>query len=744
MARSLGTLTLDLIARTGSYITGLNKSERETERWKRKVRRQFKQAQTAVSNFSKLAAGALIGLTALTIRNTEKQQQAVRQLEQGLASTGNVVGKSLKELTDQAAALQRASTFGDEAIIAAQSQLITFTNITEDRFDRTIQSVLDLSARMDQDLKTSVLALGKALNDPVANLGALSRSGIQFSEEQKKVIKALVETNRLADAQGVILDELERQFGGSAKAATETLGGAVKQLGNAFGDLFEQNETSQEVIDDLHELTDLLQDPKTVEAANTLTSALITVFGAVAKAITDAVNVTEFLAESLAAKNFGPAAGDIVRITERIGQLQGEIAQLNLAVDNTSAPAEEAFFLKRIRESQKELDNLIRLRDDYNKQPPASTDVLQPVTVTAKRIIDTTNLPDPAEVKKQTAAYENLEQKLQQQVATFNEASKSADILYRIQEGNLKNLNDAQKTRLTDLVQELDLLKEQEQRKDSAQFVEAVNNEVDARRRALDLETEGIGIGERRRALAQEIAEIEERYADQIRELSNEQGRNNALSQEAYQERLEALRAAQIEEVQVVRDAAEKKREAEMDWINGARRSIEDYVDSAADLSGQIEGVLTGAFSSAEDALVKFAQTGKLNFTDFANSVIADLIRIGARKAIVEAIGAVAGFSGGGGGSGGFAGFFATGGSIGPGQFGIAGETRPEIVVGPATVLNPEKTDRLLATAQPANQGPTNVIFNMPGITNAREAKNAQGYIRRAYASAAASGNRYT
>ena len=82
--------------------------------------------------------------------------------------------------------------------------------------------------------------MGKALNDPIANLSALSRSGIQFSQDQKEVIKSLTESGRLAEAQTIILDELEKQYGGSAEAAAKAGTGGLKQLANSFGDLQEE------------------------------------------------------------------------------------------------------------------------------------------------------------------------------------------------------------------------------------------------------------------------------------------------------------------------------------------------------------------------------------------------------------------------------------------------------------------------------------------------------------------------
>ena len=171
----------------------------------------------------------------------QQQTKALAQVEQGLISTGNAAGITFQELQKEASSLQKNTLFGDEDILQnATAQLLTFTNIADEQFLRTQKAALDLSTRLGGDLKSSAIQLGKALNDPVANLSALSRSGIQFTTEQKTLINSLVETNQLAEAQTIILDELEKQYGGSAEAAAEADGG-ITQLKNAIGD-------TQEVI----------------------------------------------------------------------------------------------------------------------------------------------------------------------------------------------------------------------------------------------------------------------------------------------------------------------------------------------------------------------------------------------------------------------------------------------------------------------------------------------------------------
>tara|TARA_R110002012_G_scaffold92497_2_gene224593 strand:+ start:3237 stop:5285 length:2049 start_codon:yes stop_codon:yes gene_type:complete len=183
----------------------------------------------------------LVAFGAASIAAFDKQQKAIAQVEAGLKSTGNAAGFTSKQLQKMASDLQGKTLFGDEVILKdATSQLLTFTNIAGEQFERTQLAALNLATRLDGDLKSSSIQLGKALNDPIANLSALSRSGIQFSNDQKEVIKTLAESGRLAEAQTIILDELDKQYGGAAEAAAKAGAGGLKQLQNQFGDLMEE------------------------------------------------------------------------------------------------------------------------------------------------------------------------------------------------------------------------------------------------------------------------------------------------------------------------------------------------------------------------------------------------------------------------------------------------------------------------------------------------------------------------
>jgi phage-related protein len=95
-----------------------------------------------------------------------------------------------------------------------------------------------MSQALGQDLKSSSIQLGKALNDPTQGMTALRRVGVSFSEDQQKVIKSMQATGNLAGAQKLILEELNKEFGGSAAAAVKADGG-ITQLKNKMNDLQE-------------------------------------------------------------------------------------------------------------------------------------------------------------------------------------------------------------------------------------------------------------------------------------------------------------------------------------------------------------------------------------------------------------------------------------------------------------------------------------------------------------------------
>ncbi|TDL43602.1 phage tail protein [Microbacterium oleivorans] len=203
-------------------------------------------ATSGLSKLGKVAgAVALAGGVALGAMGVEAFK-AVAEIERlnaqtaaAIKSTGGAAQRSLKQLNAQSDALERLTGTEAEVIQGAQNMLLTFTQIKGDNFDKATAAALDLSVALGQDMKSSSVLVGKALNDPIKGIGALSRVGVQLTEDQKNLVKQMMKTGDVAGAQGVILGVLNEQFGGSAKAFGSTFLGAVEKVKNSFGTLTE-------------------------------------------------------------------------------------------------------------------------------------------------------------------------------------------------------------------------------------------------------------------------------------------------------------------------------------------------------------------------------------------------------------------------------------------------------------------------------------------------------------------------
>jgi len=331
MAEDIAKLGLEIdskdILKATKRLDKLEKQSNQNVKATGKLKKSFGGLGTALGSLGLgLTMGKIISLTA-------EQERVTRQLDQAIRSTGGGAGFTTDELRKMAAGMQKVTNFGDEAILGMQSILLTFTNLKGDVLPATTMAVLDLSERMGTDLQSSALQLAKALNDPVANLGALSRAGIQFSKDQKKVIKSLWESGEQAKAQKIILKELEVQFGGSATAARDSFGGALKSLGNAFNDLLEGDGSLNEAKSAIEELTDVLQRPETKEAFSIMVQGVVELTSALAKGI---VNLTKF------GDAIGKVVADFVHGKPESVELLDSIVAINYQLSKVSQNSSEA------------------------------------------------------------------------------------------------------------------------------------------------------------------------------------------------------------------------------------------------------------------------------------------------------------------------------------------------------------------------------------------------------------------
>lgn len=244
MAVTIGSLLIRLGLDSGEFKSGLTASEREFRKTVKGFERQGRGLADLGRKMSVAITAPVVALGTLAVKGFVDQQRAVAQVEAALRSMGNVSGKTSAELQKTADALELRSLFDADVILRdVTANLLTFGNVAGTVFDRAQQAAVDMAQRLQSGPKEAAIQLGKALNDPIKGLTALSRTGIQFDASQTKLIKSLVQTGQVAKAQTVILDELERQFRGSAEAAADAspwrravvqINQAMDQIGEAI------------------------------------------------------------------------------------------------------------------------------------------------------------------------------------------------------------------------------------------------------------------------------------------------------------------------------------------------------------------------------------------------------------------------------------------------------------------------------------------------------------------------------
>jgi hypothetical protein len=201
---------------------------------------------TAVVAASVAAAGAAIGaLTYKLILSGEAANSAdarVRNIAKSMGLFGDQSDAVAERLNNLADKIELQTGMDGNAIQLTQAKLLTFKELanTADEvggnFDRATQAAVDMAAAGFGAAEQNAVQLGKALNDPVNGLAALRRSGITFTEEEKAKIKALAESNRMHEAQALVLAAIEKQVGGTAVATAD----ATVQIKAALNQGFEE------------------------------------------------------------------------------------------------------------------------------------------------------------------------------------------------------------------------------------------------------------------------------------------------------------------------------------------------------------------------------------------------------------------------------------------------------------------------------------------------------------------------
>ncbi len=265
----IATLAAQLILDTAAFEKGATLAEKRMEQNANKLQAIGSKMAGIGGKMSLAISAPLTALGVASYKAAQESADALGQVEAALKSMGNASGRTSEQLQALAGAQMSKSLYDDDEILRkVTANLLTFGKISGTAFDQAQQAAIDLSARLGTDLQSSAVLVGKALNDPIKGVSALTRVGVSFTEQQKEQIKAMAEAGNVAGAQAMILGELQKQYGGAAAAARAAdPTAAQKQAWNDF-----QETIGKFVIDVLPPLTDFLA--KVLQGFNNLSPGM--------------------------------------------------------------------------------------------------------------------------------------------------------------------------------------------------------------------------------------------------------------------------------------------------------------------------------------------------------------------------------------------------------------------------------------------------------------------------------------
>lgn len=691
-SRSLGTLTIDLIAKVGGFVEGMTKAEREADKktrsMQRKMQQRAKEIQGAWDGISKALAAGVAGITVgaffqnviTQTRNAEKEQAL---LAAALKSTGQQAGYTQGRLNEMAGAMETLTGIGAGDFNQAQTVLLGFTNIVGNQLPEALRVAADFSVRTGATMASAAETIGRALDIPSEGMKSLQRQGFKFSESQIEVAQSLERTGRIAEAQKIVIDALDETYGGAAVAARDTLGGALDALKATINSLLTGEGGSFDAMKtSINQLNQTMAAPETRAAFQTYISWMA---GIAAQAVQTAavINDAGFFSwlqvsnkEAANIHSLEETEQTISSTIDRFKKLRDELNPSNSLANklNDWMFGDVGDLDRQIKLHESKLagvqSRLRLMRGPDSVISPVSLAPDLPIAPTGP--VDLKDVPKgpkggKSQAEKDAEAAVRFLDTLKQQVFQTQEKTAHEKLFFDIQHKGLK-LSEGQLNQAIGLVTAIDMAAEAEEtrraRLEETTALYEQQNRLAAQAALYELEMSTYGMGNNAAAEMRERISLMQQHQQELRKMQQDQALAMAGAETegeadkvraVYAQRLQILQDTQAQELTMFADHLAQKRAKETDWLAGMKASLETYAEESRNLYSVMEKATTSVLTGMEDALVQFAQTGKLNFNDMANSIIADLIRIQARAAITGLLGNVMGglFGGAAGAAGG-------------------------------------------------------------------------------------------
>lgn len=672
-SRSLGTLTLDLIAKVGGFVAGMDAAERRSEKWRKEVEKNAAKVGAAIGAATAAGITALAALTVSTVRNANE-----------IANLASVANASTTEFQKYAAGAKLvgieqeklADIFKDvndkvgDFLNTGGGALADFFENVAPKVGVTADQFRNLSGPQALGLYVSSLEKAKvSQSDMTFYLEAIASDATALLPLLRNNAEGFKTFGDAAQAAGAILDEKTIKSANELQAATWL----VEQSASGL-----KNQLSTALIPILSDLADSIFDvTKEGTAMVSVGEFVADSFRWIAKTAIGAVAAFELVGKSIAgAAATARAAFDGVTwlelasgpagLAKRLAQnWDGIKASAGVAAEDLSNTVSKyAGIMDSIDRAgtggtngqvAKLAETLASLREQANK--PGAFKALTNEQKEAGKEAE-------AAAKKLQSAYETVEQSYQRQIALINtevdkrkDATEVAKLQFEIESGKLVGINAEQQKRLNGLAEELDRLKQLKQANEDAakaQAFRATLNESNATARAgFAIELAGSGSGDKLRERLRADLEIQQDYNKQLADLQK-QFNSAEISKELYDQETDLLRQALAERLEIQHEYYAAQDEAQSNWLDGVTSAWENYRDTATDYQQQAADFTTqtldGLTSAVGDGIASMIMDGESLADVFKNiaqtmatSIINALAQMAAQWLVYQAVQLVSG-----------------------------------------------------------------------------------------------------
>ncbi|HBR1133546.1 phage tail tape measure protein [Klebsiella quasipneumoniae] len=637
--KSLGTLTIDLIAKVGGFVQGMDKAERSSQKWRDQVKKDAKEVGASIAAIGVAAATAAVGVGVAGIAIVKSTAQQVSEADRWAKS----LKMSTQDLLSWQYAAEQAGLTGDN-----------IADIFKDINDKVGDAVLNKSGEAAQALDTLGLSAQKlAQQSPDKQLLAIS-SALQ------KIPTQAGKTN-LLESLGNDLSKMLPLFDNNNEKLKQFI-----QLSKDFGVA-----PPQEDIDNLVKVNRFFQDIETsakglkIEIASGLAKVnldpLKDAFGDIKKTLTDP-SVLQGLSDLVSgvaqlagymiriAAEAGKLAAIATRFSSRVGsqvingvdvssydnsssidarllELAGQVASYNAPGNDIArkygsqnnidgiqkeiaALQQRKKFLLDNASAEKEVQSILNDDNNYSLGSGESNQKTTPKSNATENAFKSRLL----DLQKQAALIETTGKK----TAEVTELEK---INFDITSGNLKKLSEAQKEQLRSAAKALDSKKEElrlnQENARVAEYVSGLEKQNKLVRQGFDNQIVGRYSGSRERSRMQDNNDIQQDFASRQDDLLN-QLQSGDIDQSLYDKKKEALQNSLDERLKIQEEYYKKQDELQNDGAAGFISGLATQIEASMDLYTNMQQVGAQAFSTLTDMIINWAETGKLNVKDFA------------------------------------------------------------------------------------------------------------------------------